>query len=502
MAYNTDIEYTEKFYSDWSLSNLKLQCALKGIEMPTISKACELGYGQGITINLLAANGEVSWFGTDFLPAHADNAQILSGELDNHAHLYNLSFKEFSEVKDLPTFDLIVLHGILSWVSEENQNIILDFIHDRLADNGLVYISYNARPGGEDFKPAQYLMSQLRAEFSKNDSDPIIQINDVSSFMESFHQTLPKYLQSFPNIERRLQGFKNQNPKYLIHEYFNSDWHSFFFSEVANKLSKVGLSYLGQSRLNEELPALNFTNQQLEFITSSNVTGSLEHDLKDAMCNRRFRRDIWVKSPKPLSKETSDLFLKETFVVLARPISSLNLNIQGLAVTAKMNNALYQRLLKKLSDYKEHSLNEILNELSITSAQLLEMLGLLHVKGIVGLCSDDYKSQERLQKVRRANRYMIHKAVKHQKEAVLLLPRTDAVLPIDYWLSLYLHLAFNEDLQPKQAVEKMIAYIKEHDVDISQCNSPEALHIFIRDTVKNIETHFLEFFIQHKVIES
>jgi len=113
MAYNTDIEYTDKFYPEWSLSNLRLQCALKGIEMPKIDQACELGFGQGVTLNLLASTSEVSWYGTDFLQVHVDNAKTMAHELDNDVKLYNLSFKDFSEVKNLPKFDLIVLHGIL-----------------------------------------------------------------------------------------------------------------------------------------------------------------------------------------------------------------------------------------------------------------------------------------------------------------------------------------------------------------------------------------------------
>jgi|GEM_PF-3214620 len=500
MAYNTDIEYTDKFYPEWSLSNLRLQCALKGIEMPKIDQACELGFGQGVTLNLLASTSEVSWYGTDFLQVHVDNAKTMAHELDNDVKLYNLSFKDFSEVKNLPKFDLIVLHGIFSWISEENQKVILDFIENRLSDNGLVYISYNARPGSEVFKPAQYLMNQLRLQLSKTLSDPVSQVNHIHAFMQSFHQTSPKYLQTFTGIEQKLQGFKDKDPKYLIHEYFNSDWRSFFFSEIANRMNKLGLSYLSQSRLNDELSAFNFTSDQLKFLKSSKVTGTLEQDLKDAMCNRQFRRDIWIKSPVSMTTESFNQWLQNTFIILTRPISSLDLSIKGLAVSASMDNPLYHGLLKKLKTYKAFSLQSLMSEMQINSSQLLEMLGLLHVNGIVSLCSGDLVNQEKLQKAKRANIFAVEKAMIHQCEAILVLPIAGAFLQIDYWLSLYLHLVWRDELSHEQAVPKMVAFIEAHNVEIKINNKAVELEPFIHGVVKNIETSFLDFLIKHKVI--
>jgi len=43
----------------------------------------------------------------------------------------------------LPDFDYIGLHGIWSWISDENRQVIVDFIRKKLKVGGVLYISYN-----------------------------------------------------------------------------------------------------------------------------------------------------------------------------------------------------------------------------------------------------------------------------------------------------------------------------------------------------------------------
>jgi hypothetical protein len=45
------------------------------------------------------------------------------------------------------------LHGIWSWVSEDNRQIILDFIDRKLKPGGVLYLSYNTQPGWSAFMP-------------------------------------------------------------------------------------------------------------------------------------------------------------------------------------------------------------------------------------------------------------------------------------------------------------------------------------------------------------
>ena len=71
-------------------------------------------------------------FGTDFNPSQASFAQELSALDESGAVVYDDSFEEFANRTNLPDFDYIGLHGIWSWVSDENRKIIVGFLKKKL----------------------------------------------------------------------------------------------------------------------------------------------------------------------------------------------------------------------------------------------------------------------------------------------------------------------------------------------------------------------------------
>jgi tRNA G46 methylase TrmB len=90
--------------------------AFKGVAPPDVRVACELGFGQGVSLNIHAAAPTVDWWGTDFNPQQVANAQRLSQAAGSRAQLCDDSFAEFCQRDDLPSFDFIGVHGIWSWV--------------------------------------------------------------------------------------------------------------------------------------------------------------------------------------------------------------------------------------------------------------------------------------------------------------------------------------------------------------------------------------------------
>ena len=77
-GYVAEIGYTYGYYQE--LNPLRMQMALRnaGFVAPEVGTACELGFGQGLSINLHAAASPVEWWGTDFNPAQAGFARELA----------------------------------------------------------------------------------------------------------------------------------------------------------------------------------------------------------------------------------------------------------------------------------------------------------------------------------------------------------------------------------------------------------------------------------------
>ena len=131
-GYVADIGYTYGYYTELNPLRVRLAFLNAGLVPPEVGSACELGFGQGMSANLHAAASVVQWSGTDFNPAQAAFAQELARVAESGAQLFDEAFDQFGARADLPEFDYIGLHGIWSWISDENRAVIVDFIRRKL----------------------------------------------------------------------------------------------------------------------------------------------------------------------------------------------------------------------------------------------------------------------------------------------------------------------------------------------------------------------------------
>ena len=195
-----------------------------GLKFPAIGSACELGFGQGLSTNIHAAASVTQWAGTDFNPAQAGFAQELAAASGCGAQLVDQTFAEFARQADLPDFDYVGLHGIGSWISDDNRKVIVDFIRRKLKVGGVLYISYNTLPGWAPFSPVRNLMTRHAESRGSVESGIAGQITDALEFTERLLTSSPLFLHANPLALAQLKSVKEQNRQYLAHEYFNRDW--------------------------------------------------------------------------------------------------------------------------------------------------------------------------------------------------------------------------------------------------------------------------------------
>lgn len=157
-GYVTDIGYTYGYYSELNPLHMKIALLNAGLDAQHVGVACEIGFGQGLSINIHAAASGTDWWGTDFNPAQASFARQLAKASGNNAKIFDEAFADFCSRSDLPEFDTIGLHGIWSWISDANRRILVDFVRRKLRAGGVVYVSYNTLPGWAAFSPVRELM--------------------------------------------------------------------------------------------------------------------------------------------------------------------------------------------------------------------------------------------------------------------------------------------------------------------------------------------------------
>ena len=219
-----DVGYTFGVYAELNPQRIQLAFLMAGLVPPQNGTACELGFGQGMSVNIHAAASVTEWHGTDFNPSQAAFARELADASGANAHLNDQSFAEFCSRDDLPEFDFIGLHGIFSWISDENRHIIVDFIRRKLKVGGVLYISYNTQPGWAPMAPVRDLLTEHASVMGAAGSGSLARVDQSFGFVDRLFATNPLFLRANPNAKTSFDKAKAQNPAYLAHEYFNRDW--------------------------------------------------------------------------------------------------------------------------------------------------------------------------------------------------------------------------------------------------------------------------------------
>lgn len=378
-GYVADVGYTFGYYAELNPLRFKLAFLNQGLVCPEIGTACELGFGQGISTNMHAAASVTHWYGTDFNPSQAGYAQELAQASSSGAKLYDEAFDAFCSRQDLPEFDYIGLHGIWSWISDENRQIIVDFIRKKLKVGGVLYVSYNTLPGWATFAPMRHLMTE-HAEILGSDGRGIVsRIDGALEFAEKMLATNPAFSRVNPLVSDRLTKMKEHNRQYLAHEYFNRDWHPMHFATMVKWLEGAKVQYACSANYLDTIDAVNLTTEQQNFL-SEIPDPMFRETTRDYMVNQQFRKDYWVKGIRKLSSLEQRESLNRLTVILTTGREDISLKINGVLGEATLQEAVYKPLLDLLADHKQRSLGVIwiaLKDQNINFTQLLQAIMVL-----------------------------------------------------------------------------------------------------------------------------
>jgi hypothetical protein len=377
-GYVAEVNYTYGFYGELSPNKLTLSAALKSVQAINVTQAfnyCELACGRGYSTNLLAATyPQAQFYANDFNPSQIIEAKALAETVGTrNVHFFDDSFEEFID-QELPQFDFIVLHGIYSWISPKNRQTIVDFIRKKLNVGGLVYISYNSLPGWAAARPMQALM--LR--HGERSSEPILtRIEQALDFTGQLLDANAGYFTQNPILKNRLEALKTQNRTYLAHEYFNQEWNSFYFDEVAKELEVAKLHFIGSAHFLDHVDAVNLSavaQTQLAQITDP----TFREVVRDFFLNTQFRRDLFGRGRLPFTTQERLQHLQNIrFALVVAPVNikfkhqfplgevQLQEEIYGSICTTLATGALTLGELQNHSETQHISLNSLYQALII-----------------------------------------------------------------------------------------------------------------------------------------
>lgn len=450
-GYVSDIGYTYGYYNELNPNRATLACLNAGYTPPPSGVHCELGYGQGLSVNVHAAASGSSWYATDFNPSQAAFAQSLASACGADAHLTDEAFADFCNRSDLPEFDSIGLHGIWSWISDENRSVIVDFIRRRLKVGGALYISYNTLPGWATFAPMRHLMTEHASVMGSPGKGVINRVDGALEFAQKLIDTNPMFARANPGVAERLKKVAEQNRHYLAHEYFNKDWHPMHFATMSDWLSPAKISFACSAHYLDHIDAINLTSEQQAMLKEI-PDPTFKESVRDFMVNQQFRKDYWIKGSQKLSATEKAEQINKHRLVLTSAREDVALKITSSLGEANLSESVYGPVLDLMCDFKIRNIEEIATHLKVKDVTFTQVVQVAMVLIGLGHMSSVQK-EEQISKATinasKLNKALIDKARHSADITALASPVTGGGIAVGRFQQLFL-LAINQGKKQPQ----------------------------------------------------
>lgn len=452
-GYVAEVDYTYGYYTELNPLRTQLAFLYAGLEPPSAQGThCELGFGQGLSVNIHASASGNSWHGCDFNPSQARFARSLASASGAQVNLTDEAFADFCARPDLPEFDSIGLHGIWSWVNDDNRAVIVEFVRRRLKVGGVLYISYNTQPGWAAMAPMRDLLTEHVQVMGSSGQGIGSRVDGALDFVDKLLAVNPRFVKANPHVAERVQGIRTQNRNYVAHEYFNRDWLPMSFSQMAQWLSIAKVDYACSANYSDHILPLNLTSDQISFLNEI-PDRMFRQTARDFLVNQSFRKDYWTKGVRKLNPTERVEALRTQRVVLVQALADVPLQITCVVGEITMQGKVYKPILEVLADHQSKTLGQLEDALrhhSIPFEQMVEAVMILIGNGSLASVQDDAQVARAKLCTDRLNAYLLDKARSSDHIHCLASPLTGGGIPVSRFAQLFLLALRQGKTQPDE----------------------------------------------------
>lgn len=223
------------------------------------------------------------------------NLDLLEGDVnESHDHL--------------GTYDYIIAHGFYSWVDEETKNNFLRLCKEHLAENGILYMSYNTYPGWHKMDSVRALL-----EFANKDIDTLNHREKVRHG-KTVASKLGALMLEYDTVKNQqtsfLQSLRQTLQKqdcYVGHDHLEPVNTPVYFHQCMDHMAEHGFTYLCDCDLNLSFPTVydETLRTQLQVLAPHDPLAREQYI--DFMLNTAFRKSLFTHkgaTPKRIT-ETS-----------------------------------------------------------------------------------------------------------------------------------------------------------------------------------------------------
>lgn len=223
------------------------------------------------------------------------NLDLLEGDVnESHDHL--------------GTYDYIIAHGFYSWVDEETKNNFLRLCKEHLAENGILYMSYNTYPGWHKMDSVRALLEFANKDINTlNHREKVRHGKTVASKLGALMLEYDTVKNQQTSFLQSLRQILQKQDCYVGHDHLEPVNTPVYFHQCMDHMAEHGFTYLCDCDLNLSFPTVydEILRTQLQELAPHDPLAREQYI--DFMLNTAFRKSLFTHkgaTPKRIT-ETS-----------------------------------------------------------------------------------------------------------------------------------------------------------------------------------------------------
>ncbi|CAM5195861.1 hypothetical protein OURE66S_03397 [Oligella ureolytica] len=298
-GYIIDTSYPLHFYKEMQPTWLSYIANTLGCVSPDFTKAysyCELGCATGIGLLVAAASNPMGKFvGVDFNAEHIATADAIARKAGiKNVEFILASFDDFAE-KYTQKFDVIVTHGVWSWLAPKAQMGIMQITHKLLKPQGLLYLQYMCYPGSARLISLQKILHEVSIHDQGKSS--VESIKEGLTLLRFLADNGAGLFVDNPELEKELAALEKENPAYLAHDFLTDYWRPQHSADVHRIFSQTEMTYIGSANALENMDNVSVPGN-LQALIAQTKSRALQETLRDTARHQNQRIDIFQKQPQ------------------------------------------------------------------------------------------------------------------------------------------------------------------------------------------------------------
>lgn len=272
------------------------------------------------------------------------NLDLLEGDVnESHEHL--------------GTYDYIIAHGFYSWVDEETKDNFLRLCKEHLAENGILYMSYNTYPGWHKMDSVRALL-----EFANKDVDTLNHREKVrhgKTVASKLGALMLEYdtvkNQQGPFLQSLRQTLQKQDC-YVGHDHLEPVNTPVYFHQCIDHMTKHGFTYLCDCDLNLSFPDVYDETLRTKLQELAPHDPLAREQYIDFMLNTAFRKSLFSH------KEATPKRITETSVTDAGFQHSLEQFLFTLRIPSEHLEPIFEDLAKRMDSSATKALVDLFQQ--------------------------------------------------------------------------------------------------------------------------------------------